>query len=127
MSFFNTEIIVPIVEQYLMLVGIRPFNEETAETWNQMAQKTVAVVEEDLQDRDYLVGESLTLADLFCAGIITLGFQFFYGREWRQANPNVSRWFRNIIDQPIFSAALTEKVIFLDEPRSSNAPANKEG
>ncbi|KAL8910648.1 MAG: hypothetical protein Q9171_004064 [Xanthocarpia ochracea] len=124
MSFFNTEIIIPIVEQYLPLVGIRPYNKDTVDTYDKMTQAAVDVVEEHLTNRSFLVGEDLTLADIFCAGIIAFGFQFFYGRSWRQAHPNVSRWYQDIVNQPIY-LAVTQKVELLEEPKLTNVAPKK--
>ena len=125
MSFFNTEIIIPMVEQYLPLTGIRPYNKDTVTTYAKMTQAAVDVVEEHLTNRTFLVGEELTLADIFCAGIIAFGFQFFYGRSWREAKPNVSRWYQNIVNQPMYSA-VTRKVELLEEPKLINvAPSEK--
>lgn len=113
------EILIPIVEMYLPLVGIRPYNKDSVDTYDKMAQAAVDVVEEHLNNRSFLVGEDLTLADIFCAGIIAFGFQFFYGRSWRDANPNVSRWFESIVNQSIYSD-VTRKVEFLEEPKLTN-------
>lgn len=124
MSFFNSEIMIPIVEQYLPLVGIRPYDKEYVNDYAKMAQAAVDVVEEHLNRKNFLVGEDITLADIFCAGIIGLGFQFFYGKAWRQANPNVSRWYEYIINQPIYSA-VTQKFEFLEEPKLTNAAPKK--
>lgn len=121
MSFFNSEIIIPLVEVYLPLVSIRPYNKETVDMFANMAQAAIDVVEEHLDGKLFLVGEEITLADLFCAGLISIGFMFFYGKAWRQANPNVSRWYEHITNQPIYSA-VTEKVEFLDEPKLINVP-----
>ncbi|KID73883.1 Glutathione S-transferase psoE [Metarhizium brunneum] len=124
MSFFNSEIIMPIVEEYLALIGIIPYNKESVEKYEMMAQAAINVVEEHLQTNSFLVGESATLADIFCAGIIALGFQFFYGKAWREANPNVSRWYKTIIHQPIY-AAVTDKFEFLEEPKLTNIAPEK--
>ena len=121
MSFFNSEIIIPLVEVYLPLVGIRPYNKETVDMFANMAQAAVDVVEEHLDGKPFLVGEEITLADLFCAGLISIGFMFFYDKAWHQANPNVSRWYERITNQPIYTA-VTEKIEFLDEPKLINAP-----
>lgn len=125
MSFFNSEIISPLVEQFLPLVGIRPYSKESVDGFAHMAEMAVSVVEEHLDGRSFLVGEGLTLADVFCAGIISLGFHFFYGRAWRDANPNLTRWYQNITSQPIYSA-VTEKVDFLEEPKLLNVPPEKD-
>ncbi|KAL8999553.1 MAG: hypothetical protein Q9169_001642 [Polycauliona sp. 2 TL-2023] len=124
MSFFNTEIIIPMVEQYLPLVGIRPYSKDTVDTYEKMTQAAVNVVEEHLGDRTFLVGENITLADVFCAGMIAFGFQFFYGRSWREANRNVSRWFEDIVNEPMY-AAVTQKVEFLEEPKLKNVAPDK--
>ncbi len=124
MSYFNMEIIIPMVEQYLPLVGIRPYNKDTVDMYDKMTQAAVDVVEEHLNNRSFLVGEDLTLADIFCASIIAFGFQFFYGRSWRQGNPNVSRWYQAIFNQPIYSA-VTGKVELLEEPKLINVAPDK--
>lgn len=115
---------IPIVEQYLPLVGIRPYNKEAVDNWAKMTQAAVNVVEEELDNKSFLVGEDITLADIFCAGIISIGFQFFYGKAWRQANPNVSRWYEYIANQPIYSD-VTAKFEFLEEPKLTNVAPDK--
>lgn len=124
MSFFNSEIVIPIVEMYLPLAGIRSYNSETVDTFERMGEAAVAVVEDELQGKSFLVGESVTLADYFCAGIITMGFQLFYGKEWRHDHPNVTRWYRGIIELPTY-ASVTEKLEFLDEPKLTNVAPKK--
>lgn len=128
MSFFNTEIIIPMVEMYLPLVGIRPYSKDAVDTYRKMTQAAVDVVEEHLNNntRNFLVGEEITLADIFCAGIIAFGFQFFYGRAWREANPNVSRWYEGVVDMPVYSA-VTKKTELLEEPKLMNVAPEKGG
>ncbi|KAI6080795.1 putative glutathione S-transferase [Hypoxylon rubiginosum] len=125
MSFFNTEIIMPMTQQLLPQIGILPYNKDQVELFTNMTQRSVDVVEEYMRDRAFLVGEQLSLADIFCAGIISLGFDYFYGKVWREANPNVSRWYEMICHQPIY-AAVTERFQLIDEPKLTNQPpANK--
>ncbi|RDL31024.1 putative elongation factor 1 gamma-containing protein [Venustampulla echinocandica] len=124
MSFFNSEILIPMSQVLLPLIGIIPYQKEQVEFFTDLTQKAVDVVEEHLQNIPFLVGERLTLADLFCAGNIALGFQFFYGKTWRQANPNTSRWYETICHQPIY-AAVTEMFQLLDEPKLTNVPPEK--
>ncbi|KAF1344338.1 eEF1-gamma domain-containing protein [Lizonia empirigonia] len=57
MSFANTEVLTPSV------AGIH-------------------VLEEHLLTHTYLVGERLTLADLFAASIVARGFQYFFDKKW---------------------------------------------
>jgi elongation factor 1-gamma len=124
MSFFNTEVVILMTQQLLPQLGVIPYDKDQVELFTNMAQRSVDVVEEYLQDRTFLVGEQLSLADLFCAGNISLGFQFFYGKAWRQQNPNVSRWYEMVCHQPIY-AAVTEKFQLLDESKLTNSPPEK--
>jgi elongation factor 1-gamma len=110
MSFFNTEILIPMTQVLLPLIGVIPYQKEQVEFFTNLTQKAIDVVEEHLQNSTFLVGERLSLADLFCAGNIALGFQFFYGNAWRQVNPNTFRWYEAICHQPIY-AAVTEKLL----------------
>ncbi|KAF7175114.1 hypothetical protein CNMCM7691_006518 [Aspergillus felis] len=124
MSFFNNEIVILMTQQLLPQLGVIPYDKDQVELFTNMTQKCVDVAEEYLQDRTFLVGEQLSLADLFCAANISLGFQFFYGTAWRQQNPNVSRWYEMICHQPIY-AAVTDKFQLLDEPKLTNNPPQK--
>ncbi|EAW19780.1 glutathione S-transferase psoE [Aspergillus fischeri NRRL 181] len=124
MSFFNTEIVILMTQQLLPQLGVIPYDKDQVDLFANMTQRSVDVVEEYLQGRKLLVGEQLSLADLFCAGNISLGFQFFYGKAWRQQNPNVSRWYEMACHQPIY-AAVTDKFQLLDEPKPTNNPPEK--
>lgn len=48
MSFFNTEIIIPMVEMYLPLVGIHPYSKERVDTYRKMTQAAVDVTSHHL-------------------------------------------------------------------------------
>lgn len=119
MSYFNTEIIDPLSQQYLPLLGRTPYNKKAVEDAAAVSKKSTDALENYLRDTTFLVGERITLADIFAAGILTRGFQFFYGKEWRQANPNITRWFETIVNQPIFTA-VAEKLEFLETPKLTN-------
>lgn len=110
---------------YRPLLGKDPYNKKTVEENAKKAQKAVSVVEEHLLHNTFLVGERITLADLFAAGIASRGFQFFWDKKWRQENPNVSRWFKTISAQPIF-ADVAPKITLLDTPALTNTPPKTE-
>ncbi|KAJ3477538.1 hypothetical protein NLG97_g8811 [Lecanicillium saksenae] len=78
MSYFNSDVINALGGQYLPLLGRAPYNKQAVDAAAKEAAKAVDVVEKYLLENTYLVGERLTLADLFCAGLISRGFEFFY-------------------------------------------------
>jgi elongation factor 1-gamma len=62
----------------------------------------------------FLVGERITLADLFTASQIARGFQYVLDKAWRSENPNTTRWYETIVNQPIWKA-IVEQPILIDE------------
>jgi elongation factor 1-gamma len=124
MSFFNTEVLPTLGGWFRPLLGRDPYNKKNVEDSQKSALKAIGVVEEHLLHNTYLVGERVSVADLFAVGIISRGFQFFFDRKWRAENPNVSRWYETVYNQPIYSA-VADKFNLLDEPLLKNQPPKK--
>jgi len=85
LSYFNSEICGALGGWFRPLIGRDPYNKKNVDDSAKKAEAAVAVVEKHLQNNTYLVGERITLADLFSAGIISRGFEYTYGKEWRDA------------------------------------------
>jgi len=124
MSYFNSEVLVTLSGWFRPLQGRDPYNKKNVEDSQKAALKAVNVVEQHLLDNTYLAGERITLADLFAAGIISRGFEYFFDKKWRSENPNVTRWYETVYNQPIYSA-VAGKVAFIDEPVLKNVPPKK--
>lgn len=124
MSFFNMEVLPNLGAWYRPLLGWDAYNKKTIDDAQKAAAKAVAVVEAHLLNNTYLVGERITLADLFAVSIISRGFQFFFDKEWRSANPNVARWYETVYNQPIYSDVAVPYEL-LDTPALLNVPPKK--
>lgn len=124
MSFFNSEVLPKMGAWYRPLLGRDPYNKKAVEDASKAALKALGVAEEHLLHNTYLVGERITLADLFCVGIIARGFEFFFDKKWRQENPHVTRWFETVYNQPIYSA-VAPKLELLQTPKLTNTPPKK--
>ncbi|KAL2135342.1 hypothetical protein VTI74DRAFT_8868 [Chaetomium olivicolor] len=124
MSFFNSEVLPKIGGWIRPLLGKDPYNKKSVEDSEKAALRAISVVEAHLRDNTYLVGERITLADIFATGIIARGFEFVFGKEWREQNPNVSRWYSTVYNQPIYSAVAPEFSL-LDTPKLTNVPPKK--
>ncbi|KAL1878087.1 hypothetical protein VTK73DRAFT_8138 [Phialemonium thermophilum] len=124
MSFFNSEVLPKMGAWYRPLLGRDPYNKKAVEEASKGALQAISVVEEHLLHNTYLVGERITLADLFSVGIIARGFEFFFDKQWRQQFPNVSRWYETVYNQPIYSA-VAPKFTLLDTPKLTNTPPKK--
>ncbi|KAH9909778.1 eEF1-gamma domain-containing protein [Xylariomycetidae sp. FL2044] len=124
MSFFNTEVLPNLGAWYRPLLGWDPYNKKAIDDASKAAAKAVSVVEEHLLHNTYLVGERVTLADLFATSIISRGFQFFYDKEWRSNHPAVARWYETVYNQPIYSD-VAKPFELLEKPKLTNTPPKK--
>nr|AJK29682.1 elongation factor 1 [Clonostachys rosea] len=124
LSYFNNEVLGPLGSWFRPLVGRDPYNKKAVDDASKQTLKAFKVVEDYLLRHTYLVGDRITLADLFAAGIATRGFQYLFGSEWRQEFPNVTRWFDTIVNQPIYTA-VAPKLEYLDKPALTNVAPKK--
>ncbi|KAG6064242.1 hypothetical protein E4U32_000414 [Claviceps aff. humidiphila group G2b] len=124
MSYFNSEIVSQFGNWFQPLLGKQPYNKKNVEEASKTVQTAIKVVEEHLLHNTFLVGERMTLADLFCAPLLNRGFQYFFGKEWRNQNPNVSRWYETVVNQPIYTD-VAKKVDFLEKPALTNVAPKK--
>lgn len=124
MSFFNSELLPKLGGWFRPLLGKDPYNKKAVDDSQKATLEAVSIVEKHLRDNTYLVGERITLADIFATGIIARGFEFFFDKQWRQKNPNVSRWYETVYNQPIYSAVAPEFSL-LDTPKLTNVAPKK--
>lgn len=124
MSYFNAEVLPTLGGWFRPLQGRDPYNKKAVEDSQKAALRAISVVEAHLLNNTYLSGERITLADLFAAGLISRGFQYFFDKAWRAEYPNVTRWYETVYNQPIYSA-VAGKLNFIDEPVLKNVPPKK--
>ncbi|KAA6412221.1 MAG: eEF1-gamma domain-containing [Lasallia pustulata] len=124
MSFGNTEVIRALAGWWRPLLGRDPYNKKNVEESQKATSKVISVLEQHLHVNTFLVGDRITLADLFVCGMIARGFQYFFDKKWRSENPNVARWYETINHQPMYSA-VADKFAFIDEA-IPNQPPKKE-
>jgi len=124
MSFSNTEVLPQIVSWFKPLMGREPYNKKNVDTAQANTNKAMKVLDDHFLINTYLVGERITLADLFVAGLISPGFERFFDQAWREENPNVTRWFTTIINQSMYKA-ITGEVTLCSEPLKYTPPAKE--
>jgi elongation factor 1-gamma len=124
MSFANSEIVPTLGGWFRPLIGRDPYNKKSVEDSSKAALRAFAVLEKHLTANTFLVGERITLADICAACFASRGFQFVFGKDWRVANPAVTRWYETVINQPEYKA-IVENPIFVEEGLK-NVPPKKE-
>jgi elongation factor 1-gamma len=85
----------------------------------------LAALDAYLLTRTYLVGESITFADISVAAGLVYPFQFIVDGAWRKSIGNVTRWFNTCVNQSEFSAVVGE-VNLAKENLSAGKAAKKE-
>lgn len=76
MSFTNSDFLSALSGWFCPLIGREQYNKKNVEENMKTTQKAVDAFEKHLLMHTYLVGERVTLADVFAVGCFTRGFQF---------------------------------------------------
>lgn len=131
MTFANQEVLVPLANWFRPLIGRDPYNKKSVDDAQKATLKAVGVMEQHLLLNTFLVGERITLADLYAAGVVSRGFQFVFDKQWRSGHPNVTRWYETVHNQPIYSAVagepkFTDEAVKYEPPKKEKAPKKKE-
>jgi elongation factor 1-gamma len=108
MSFSNSHVLPQLSSWFKGLIGREPYNKKTVDTAQQQTLKALDVYEKHLLANTFLVGERLTLADLYCVSQLTRGFEYVFDAKFRDQYPGVTRWHQTVFHQPIYSAVAGE-------------------
>ncbi|KAA8907614.1 hypothetical protein TRICI_004905 [Trichomonascus ciferrii] len=115
MSYANSEVFPAIFDQFGPITGKVPYNKKQVDTGFSNLEKALAPVEDLLLKKPYLVGQRVTLADLYFVSLLYRGFTLLFGSNWRMAHPNIVRWWSTITQQEILKEKLGA-IEFIDEP-----------
>ena len=116
------EILPHLANFFRPLVGRDHYNKKNVDEAAKAAIKAVGVLDQHFLVNTFFVGERITLADLYVAGCLVRGYQHLFDKKWRAENPNVTRWYETVYNQPIYSAVV-DKLQFIDEALKNQPPA----
>ncbi|CBF80147.1 STCT_EMENI Putative sterigmatocystin biosynthesis protein stcT [Aspergillus nidulans FGSC A4] len=101
MAFGITEILPALGGWFNPLIGRANFNADNIYQSKDDTLARLKILDNHLCGREYLVGETLSLADLFVLGIVQGAFRFFLDKRWRDEHRNLSTWFERVHALPI--------------------------
>ncbi|KAF7545554.1 hypothetical protein G7Z17_g9079 [Cylindrodendrum hubeiense] len=113
-SFANSELLPPIMAWINPVIGKSPSTPEILATVEKNSEAMVSVVEKALTGKKYLVGETLTLADLFVVAAISRGYQFVFTKKWAASHPAIHEWWLRLKSDPIWVKIDGEPVVLDD-------------
>lgn len=126
MSFANSEVLARLGPWYRPLMGLDGYNKKTVDEAAKAAVAALSVLEKHLTENTYLVGERITLADIFAAALLTRAFATVLDKKYRSENPAVTRWYTTVVNQDSFKAVheakFAEECIKYTPPKKEEKP-----
>lgn len=77
-----------------------PYNKSLDQTSRENLGRPINVLENYLSTRTYLVGERITLADLWTSAVLVIGFETVIDQAWRDKLPHLLRHYNTIRGNP---------------------------
>jgi len=108
LDFANTEIRGPSNDIVPGLLGLSGYNKPAAEAAKAKLHKVLATLDGYLLSRTFLVGETISLADIVVAVQLVPLFRLVFDLQFRQPFTNVVRWFLTCVNQPQFKSVMGE-------------------
>mmetsp|Transcript_10723 Transcript_10723/g.12945 ORF Transcript_10723/g.12945 Transcript_10723/m.12945 type:complete len:411 (+) Transcript_10723:119-1351(+) len=107
-DFCCNEIEVPSAVWVYPIVGWLGFHAEATEKAKKDLKAAIMVLEAHLKSRTFLVGESLTYADVALSCALLLPFKLVLDEKTRKPFPCVTRWFLTCVNQKKFKEVVGE-------------------
>ena len=108
MSLTNTDVVTRIARWVRPLIGYTPYSKDEVDKAQSETAQAIRIFENHLRTRTYLVGDSLTLADIMCASLLTFAFAKVFDEAWREGFPGFTAWYVMVTEQAMFRAVLPE-------------------
>jgi len=110
-EFAENEILPSACTWVYPTLGFKQYNKQDTEKAQTHIKKCLALLNEFLATRTFLVGERVTLADIsLCCNMVMLYVQVL-DPNFRKSYGNVDRWFTTCINQPNFKKVLGDVVL----------------
>lgn len=125
-SLSGSELIVNLANAFKPLEGRAPYNKKNVDAALANAEKIATIFEDRLVNYTFLVGERLTLADLFAFFISSRGFATVWGADFRKKFPALTRWHKTVLEHPFVANSEYAKTFSYIEKPLEYVPPKKE-
>ncbi|KAK4046078.1 hypothetical protein OIO90_006631, partial [Microbotryomycetes sp. JL221] len=128
-EFANMYLLTSLGAWFGPILGMEPYNKAGVERAKEKVTKAAAILEDALKTRTFLVGDRLSLADIFVASVLGRGFERVLDPAFRKSHVNIVRHFNTVIHQkPFFDVLggeppLCDKAIEYVPPKKEAKPA----
>ncbi|KAJ5069260.1 elongation factor 1-gamma [Anaeramoeba ignava] len=118
----KTKIDIPILPWYQGITGETSYNKQAIQVAKSNVRSVLLILNEYLKTRTYLVGETLSVADVVVASSLYPCFKFLFWEQFIKMFENLIRWYKTIINQPEMVKFFGEFQILDKEPRPQQQP-----
>ncbi|TPX73927.1 hypothetical protein CcCBS67573_g04796, partial [Chytriomyces confervae] len=116
--------IAPAAATWLFpILGWMPNNEQNTNKAKEDIKKVLAALNEHLLVNTYLVGETITLADITVVTALLNFYRMVFDASFRASFKNVTRWFVTCVNQTQFKDVLGEVKLAEKAQTASDKPA----
>ena len=111
LEYFKTEVENPTAVVVYQIFGVLPFDRRDFNQSANLVQQKLQVVEKALNGRDFLVGDSLTLADITMVTTTLNLFRFYFHKGVQKKFKNLTRVFTRLTSSATFTAEIGRVVL----------------
>jgi len=104
------------------LRGLTSYNKGASQDAEAKAHKCAQLLNDHLQTRTFIVGDRITIADIFNAAVFGQGAELVFDKEFRSKYPNVVRHFHTVANQPEYLAAIPKPYNLIEVRPTYTAP-----
>jgi len=105
-DFAASQIDPHVLAWLLPIFGIIPFDAKVTEAAKKDLAKSLDILNKHLLSHTFLVGESVTLADVIVSMSLLKPYTVLFDKTQRKPFPNVTRWFTTVVGQPIIKSVV---------------------
>lgn len=102
-SFADNELLEPILKLVFPVLKILTVSGDDLKSANETLVRLITVLNNHLSNRQYLVGGTVTLADLSVFSYLLPLLQNVWDNEKLAKYPNLAKWFNNLVNQKEFA------------------------
>lgn len=106
MEFCTHELEVPLCTWVLPVMGTYPNIPEATACAKEDVKRSMGVLDKHLLHNTYMVGDSITLADISVCCALVDGMTHVFDDKYLKPFPNLMRWFQLCVNQPEFKKIL---------------------
>jgi len=118
-EFYRSRLEDDVTGWMMPLLGYAEYNKETNATFKKNVASGLGILNTHLENREWLVGKRITLADITLYSYLQFSFQHVCDPEYLKPFPHVITWAKNCAAQPQVKAIIPD-LKFADREKAPN-------